>query len=134
MHTVTDKFASPAAFEPWNAEIEPIPLHQAPLDGSWWPDSDGLGARLSALIPVLDHVRGPVTWLMLNTGAWTNRPHEIVVDDRTIAVRYRSGVPESMMKVYCADGGSFTIRMAPAGPAPEAAWDGEFWQSAVTRP
>lgn len=98
--------------------LEPVHDHHVLLDGSWWPDSGDLGVELGALLPVLDRVRGPVTRLLLSAAGWTTRPHLVVLADRTVSVGYLAGQPPSMMTVLCADGGTFLMRVAPAGPPP----------------
>lgn len=98
-----------------------MPSEHLLYDGSWWPDSSGLDGELRLLMPVLDHVRGPVRRLVLSAEAGTGRSHRIVMDARTVTVDYQVGRAPGMMTVICADGGTFTIRVAPRGPAPAAA-------------
>jgi hypothetical protein len=100
--------------------FEPTRFHHTLLDGSWWPSSTELGAELRMLVPVLDHVRGPVTRLLLSAAGWTTRPHQITADGHTVSVGYLAGQSPTMMTVMCADGGTFTMRVAPPGPAPDA--------------
>jgi hypothetical protein len=100
--------------------FDPVGFHHTLLDGSWWPDSADLGAELRVLVPALDHVRGPVTRLLLSAAGWTARPHQVVASGRTVSVGYLAGQPASMLTVFCADGGSFLLRVAPPGPAPTA--------------
>jgi hypothetical protein len=87
------------------------------MDGSWWPNSSDLGAELPVLLPVLDHVRGPVKRLLLGVGNWTARPHLIITDGRTVSVGYAAGQSPTLIRVFCADGGTFTMGVAPPGPA-----------------
>lgn len=100
--------------------LKPVRDHHLLLDGSWWPDSGDLGGQLRALLPVLDQVRGPVTRLLLSAAGWKTRPHDVVLADRTVSVGYLADQPPSMMTVLCADGGTFMMRVAPSGPAPDA--------------
>ncbi|MEU4419922.1 DUF5994 family protein [Actinoplanes sp. NPDC024001] len=103
------------------ARLEPTQSEHLLCDGSWWPDSSDLDEELRLLVPILDHVRGPVKRLVLSAEAWTDRSRHIVMDARTVTVDYRAGWSPWMMTVICADGGTFTIRVAPRGPAPGAA-------------
>jgi Family of unknown function (DUF5994) len=115
--------------------FEPVGFHHTLLDGSWWPDSADLDAELCVLVSVLDHVRGPVTRLLLSAAGWTSRPHQVVAGGRTVSVGYLAGQPSSLLTVLCADGGSFLLRVAPPGPAPSAPdqlvadWDVDGWES-----
>jgi uncharacterized protein DUF5994 len=114
----------------------PVRLRDAVLDGSWRPDSADLRVELPVLIPVLDHVRGLVTRLLLSAAGWTARPHHILAAGREVSVGYLSGQSPSTLTVLCADGGVFALRVAPPGsPADvphltateprEYAWEGE---------
>jgi hypothetical protein len=91
---------------------------ESPLDGTWRPGSTDLGTELSALVPVLDRLRGPVTRLLLGVAGWSARPHQIVTAGRTVSVGYLAGQSPSMMTVLCADGGTFTMSVTPPGTAP----------------
>jgi hypothetical protein len=125
---------SPASSRPPRVQLELIRFPDPLLDGSWWPNSTDLGVELPLLLPVLDHVRGPVTRLLLSVGNWTARPHWIVTDGRTVSIGYAAGQSPKMIKVFCVDGGTFTTRVAPPGPAPGASdpWetrrDEEVWE------
>jgi len=105
------------------------------LDGNRWPNSTDLGKELRVLLPALDHIRGPVTRLLLGVGNWTARPHQIVTDGRTVSIGYAAGQSSTMIKIFCADGGTFTMRVAPLDPAPvapdppEAGWDEDVWEA-----
>jgi hypothetical protein len=112
---------SPAPCDLPRVRLEPVALHHTLLDGSWWPDSTDLGAELRGLVPVLDHVRGPVTRLLLSVAGWATRPHQIVVGGRTVTVGYLSDQPPSMMTVICADGGTFSMRVFPPARLPDRA-------------
>lgn len=90
------------------------------LDGSWWPSPDDLGATLRALLPVLDQVRGPVARLLLGAAGWTTRPHQVVLADRTVGLENLAVQPPSMIIVRCVNGGTFSMHVAPSGPAPGA--------------
>lgn len=118
MPSLTHQPESPASLGPPRVRLEPVHFHHTLLDGSWWPGSADLGAELAVLVPALDHVRGPVRRLLLSAVGWSVRPHQIIVADRTVSVGYLADQPPSMMTVLCADGGSFTMRVAPFGPAP----------------
>jgi hypothetical protein len=126
---------SPARCEPPRVRLEPTRFHRNLLDGSWWPSSTDLAAQLGALLPVLDHVRGPVTRLLLSAGGWATRPHQITTEGRTVGVGYLAGQSPSMMTVCCADGGMFAMRVAPPGSAPDApdrpetGWDQDVWEA-----
>jgi hypothetical protein len=116
---------SSTSSEPPRVRLEPIRFADPMLDGSWWPNSTDLGVELRALLPFLDHVRGPVTRLLLGVGTWAARPHRVITDGRTVSVGYAAGQSSSMIRVFCADGGTFTMRVAPPGPAPGALDPGE---------
>jgi Family of unknown function (DUF5994) len=101
---------SPASSEAPRVPPEPL------LDGSWWPRSTDLGLELGVLVPALDHVQGPVKRLLLGVGNWAVRPHQVVTDGRTVSVGYAAGQSSTMIRVFCADGGTFTMRVEqPAG-------------------
>jgi hypothetical protein len=76
-----------------------------------------------------------VTRLLLSAAGWTTRPHQVIAAGRTVSVGYLAGQPSSMLTVFCADGGSFLLRVAPPGPAPSAPdqlvadWDVDGWES-----
>jgi Family of unknown function (DUF5994) len=107
----------PAACQSPRGRSEPNGLRHTTLDAGWRPSSPDLDAELRVLVPILDHVRGPVTRLLLSVGGWSARPHEIIADGRTVTVGYLAGQSPSMMTVLCADGGTFTLRVAPPRPA-----------------
>jgi hypothetical protein len=115
--------------------LEPVRFHDTLLDGSWWPGSADLGVELRALVPALDHIRGPVTRLLLSVANWTSRPSQIIAAGRTVSVGYLAGQSPSMMTVLCADGGTFTMHVAPPGPAPsvpdepDRRWDEDAWEA-----
>lgn len=132
MASTTPQPGSPASFGPPRVRFEPIRFQHTILDGSWWPRPAEVGAQLRALVPVLDHVRGPVTRLLLSAAGWATRPHQIVTDGRTVSVGYLAGQSPSMMTVLCADGGMFAMRVVPPGPAtdaPETGWDQDVWET-----
>jgi Family of unknown function (DUF5994) len=104
--------------DPPRVWLEPVSDHHMLLDGSWWPNSDDLGAELRALLPVLDRARGPVARVLLSAAGWTTRPHHVVLADRTVSIGYLADQPPSMMIVRWADGGTFIMRVGPSGPAP----------------
>jgi hypothetical protein len=109
-----------SAFDPPPTPRERDGSRHPLLDVGWWPSSTDLAAELSALVPLLDQIRGPVNRLLLGVGDWTSRPHQIVTDGRTVTVGYLAGQPSWMMTVLCADGGTFTMRVTPPGLAPGA--------------
>jgi hypothetical protein len=134
MRTPAQLSESPGPAEPPGARLAFMPPD--PLtDGIWWPNSPDLASELRLLMPALDHVRGPVTQLLLAIGNWTTRPHRIVMGGRTVTVGYTTHRPTTVITVICADGGTFTVRMAPLGPAPsspnppEAWWDEAVWEA-----
>jgi hypothetical protein len=127
---------SPISSEPPRVRLEPIRFPDPLLDASGWPHSSDLRVELRVLLPALDHVRGPVTRLLLGVGNWTARPGRVTTDGRTVSIGYSAGQSATMIKVFCADGGAFTIHLAPPGPAPrvphppddqraEEAWEAE---------
>jgi uncharacterized protein DUF5994 len=101
--------------------LDPVWFHDALLDGSWWPESADPSAELTAMLPILQEARGPVSRVLLSAAGWSARPHQIVADGRTITVGYCSDLSPSLMIVRCADGSSFSLRVAPvAFPAQRA--------------
>lgn len=123
---------SPVSSEPLPARLDPSLCIDPLLDGCWWPKSTDLGVELCTLLPVLSHVRGPVTRLLLGVGNWTARPHRITTGGRTVSIGYAAGQPSALIKVFCVDGGTFAMRVAPPGPAPdppEAEWDKDVWET-----
>jgi hypothetical protein len=111
---------SPASVPPARVRLEPVPFHHTLLDGSWSPNSTDLHAELRALVPVLEHARGPVKRLLLSAAGWAARPHQIITAGRPVSVGYLAGQSPSMMTVLCADGRCLTMRVDPPGPAPGA--------------
>jgi hypothetical protein len=113
---------------------EPVRIPRPLLNGSWWPLSTDLGVELAVLLPALDHVRGPVKRLLLGVGGWKARPSRINADDRTVSVGYAAGQSPAMIKVFCVDGGSFTMRVTLPGSAsgvperPDDGLDEEIWE------
>ncbi|MFI1991089.1 DUF5994 family protein [Actinoplanes sp. NPDC020271] len=113
---------------------EPVRSDRTAFDGSWWPDSNDLDIELGVVLPLLDHVRGPVRRLVLRAGDWPAEPDRIVTDLRTVGVDYLIGQPRWTMTVVCVDGGTFTMRVVPPGPnvaAPdgaEARRDADVWE------
>ncbi|MEV0902742.1 DUF5994 family protein [Actinoplanes sp. NPDC049802] len=110
-------------------------LDHSSYDGSWWPESIDLDSELPVLLPMLDHVRGPVRRLVLSARDWTAGPARIVTDLRTVDVDYSPGQSPWTMTVVCADGGTFTMRVVPPGPGPAgsdgsaAGLDSDAWES-----
>ncbi|BBH65290.1 hypothetical protein ACTI_19750 [Actinoplanes sp. OR16] len=96
---------------------------RASFDGTWWPQSLDLDVELRALLPMLDHVRGPVRRLVLSAEGWANGPDRVVVDGGTVDVDYPADRGPWTMTVVCVDGGTFTMRVVPPGPS-RAAPDG----------
>lgn len=135
MSSLTHPPDSPASLEPPRVRLEPVPFHHTLLDGSWWPGSADLGKELAVLVPVLDQVRGPVRRLLMGAVGWAARPHHIIAAGHTVSVGYLADQPRSVMTVLCADGGSFTMRVAPPGPAPalpdahEIGRDEDTWEA-----
>jgi hypothetical protein len=118
MASLLDKPGSSAPLGAPRVRLQPVRFHDTLLDGSWWPASPDLAAELPALVPILDHVRGPVTRLLLSAVSWTTRPHHVVADGREVSVGYFAAQSPSLMTVLCADGGTFVLRVTPPGPAP----------------
>jgi hypothetical protein len=73
--------------------------------------------ELRVLLSALDQVQGPVTRLLLGVGNWTARPGRVTTGGRTVSIGYSAGQSSTMIRVFCADGGAFTIHLAPPGPA-----------------
>ncbi len=125
------EFLSPA--ERLRAQ-EPLRSDHAAFDGSWWPDSGDLDIELGVLLPLLDHVRGPVRRLVMSAGDWPAGPDRIVTDLRTVHVDYLTGQSRWTMTVVCVDGGTFTMRVVPPGPSSaasdgsEAGRDADVWE------
>jgi Family of unknown function (DUF5994) len=109
--------------------LTPVRFHHTLLDGSWWPSSADLGPELADLVPVLDHVRGPVRRLLLSAEGWTARPHQVTAGGHTVSVGYLADQSPSIMTVLCADGGIFTMRVAPPKPAPSLPDAPEIWRN-----
>ncbi|MEV4643050.1 DUF5994 family protein [Actinoplanes sp. NPDC049548] len=107
---------SPASTGRTLVRLEPARLHYTLLDGTWWPSVTDLNAELRVLVPVLEQVRGPVTRLLLGAANWATRPHHLFTAGRVVTVGYLAGRSPAMMTVICADGGTFTLRVAPPGP------------------
>ncbi len=112
MTSLLDNLASPARPEPPQVRLEPVRFHDTVFDGTWSPRSADLRVELPALVPALDHFRGPVTRLLLSAAGWDVRPHHIVAAGRTVSVGYLAGQSPTMMSVLCADGAMFTLRVA----------------------
>ena len=97
--------------------LEPVRFQHLLLDGYWWPSTNDLEVELCVLVPVLDQVRGPVAKVLVSPAGWIARPHDFVAAGRTVAVGYLAGQSPQLMTVLCTDGGTFTLRVAPPGPA-----------------
>jgi hypothetical protein len=95
-------------------------LDHTSFDGSWWPDSPDLDSELPVLLPMLDHVRGPVRQLVLSARNWAAGPDRVVTDLRTVDVDYSPSQSPWTMTVVCVDGGTFTMRVVPPGPSSTA--------------
>ena len=111
----TPRPKSPVSFEPPRVQLEPVRFHNVLLDGCWWPKTTDLDEELRALVPVLDHVRGPVARLLLSVTNWTARPHQVTAAGHTVSIGYMAGQSPSIMTVLCADGGTFTMCVSPPG-------------------
>src|SRR3954452_18044042 len=126
---------SPVSSEPPRIRLDPIRFPDPLLGGSSWPQSSDLRVELPVLLPALDHVRGPVTRLLLCEGNWTARPGRVTTDGRTVSIGYSAGQASTMIKVFCADGSAFTIHLAPPGPTtrvpdpPDSQRDEELWEA-----
>jgi hypothetical protein len=59
------------------------------------------------------------------------RPHHLVAAGRVITVRYLAGQSPAMVTVVCADGGAFTLRVAPPGvpDRPETRRGEQVWET-----
>jgi hypothetical protein len=97
-------------------QLQPTRFHHTLLDGNWWPHSADLGTELRALVPVLDHARGPVKRLLLSPAGWTTRPSQVIADGHTVSVGYQSGQSPSILTVLCGDGSMVTMRVGEPGP------------------
>jgi len=110
-------------------------LDHSSYDGSWWPDSPDLDGELPVLLPMLDHVRGPVRRLVLSARDWAAGPDRVVMDLRTVEVDYSPGQSPWTMTVVCVDGSTFAMRVIPPGPGPaasdgsEAGLDADVWET-----
>ncbi|BEL01855.1 hypothetical protein Q0Z83_000460 [Actinoplanes sichuanensis] len=106
-------------------------LDHTSFDGSWWPDSPDLDSELPVLLPMLDHVRGPVRQLVLSARDWAVGPDRVVLGLRTVAVDYSPGQSPWTMTVVCVDGGTFTMRVIPPAPSPSTSdgSDAEAWET-----
>ncbi|MEU8821603.1 DUF5994 family protein [Actinoplanes sp. NPDC048796] len=109
-----------ASLEPLGPRAAPAPSRPPLHDGGWWPRSADLRTELRTLVPILDHVRGRVTRLLLSAGGWATRPSRISTDGRTVTVGYQADRSPFLMTVLCADGGTFTLRVVPPGAVPAA--------------
>ncbi|MEV4402846.1 DUF5994 family protein [Actinoplanes sp. NPDC049598] len=135
MASVVHHVESPATPEPPWVRLEPVRFRNALLDGCWWPSTNDLESELRVLVPILDQVRGRIAKVLVSAVGWTARPHTIVAAGRTVAVAYLAGQSPVIMTVLCADGGTFTLRVAPPGPAPDLSkgtacgWDEDAWRT-----
>jgi uncharacterized protein DUF5994 len=118
MAALTNHPKAVAFSEQLGVQLEPISVDHLLCDGGWWPSSTNPGPDLNVLVPVLDHVRGRVTRVLLSAGGWTVRPHQIITNGRTVSIGYLAAQSPSIMTVLCADGGTFTMRVTPPGPVP----------------
>jgi hypothetical protein len=100
--------------------LEPVRFQRELLAGCWWPGTNDLELELGVLVPVLDRARGPVAKLLLSPAYWTRRPHDVVAAGRTITVVYLAAQSPALMTVVCADGASFTMRIADTRPVSDA--------------
>ncbi|MFI7602424.1 DUF5994 family protein [Actinoplanes sp. NPDC049681] len=118
MASLITQSAPPAPTGRPRARLASVRLHYTLLDGTWRPSATDLSAELRVLVPVLEQVRGPVTRLLLGAANWAIRPHHLFTAGRVITVGYVAGRSPAMITVICADGGTFTLRVAPPGPPP----------------
>jgi hypothetical protein len=105
--------------------LEPTRYHQMTLDGCWWPRSATPDAELSGLVPALGGVHGPVVRLLLSAAGWSRRPHQITVADREVSLGYFADRSPTMLTAVCADGGTVTLLVVPAGSRRFGARNGE---------
>jgi hypothetical protein len=101
--------ASPAP----QVRLEPSWLDRTRIEGSWWPSSGDPGVEVRTLVPVLEHVRGPVKRLLLGVAGWTARPPRVEAAGHSVSIGYMAGQSPTVMKVLCADGGTFIMRVTP---------------------
>ncbi|MET3421744.1 hypothetical protein BJ973_000956 [Actinoplanes tereljensis] len=95
--------------------LEPVWLHHTLLDGTWWPESADPSLELPVMLSILQDAHGPVTRLLLSAAGWSARPHQVVMGGRPVSIGYCSDQSPSMMRVFCADGRTFILRVAPSG-------------------
>jgi len=92
---------SPSAPSTPRLRMEPTGSRRGPLDGGWWPRSTDPVAELPGLVLAIDHLRGPVRWLVLSAAGWDSHPRRLGVAGRVLRLGYFTSQPTTLLTAIC---------------------------------
>jgi hypothetical protein len=84
--------------------MEPTGSRRTLLDGGWWPRSTDPAAEIPGLVLAIDHLRGPVSRLVLAADGWASHPRRLRVAGRVVKLGYFASQPTSLLTVLCSNG------------------------------
>jgi hypothetical protein len=101
--------------------MEPTGSPRTLLDGGWWPRSTDPVAELPGLVLAIDHLRGPVTRLVLSADGWDTHPRRLGVAGRVLHLGYFASQPVSLLTALCANGSRVDLLVVPPNTAEDGA-------------
>lgn len=102
--------------------LNPIPHHDAVLDGGWWPRSGDPVAELPGLVLAIDERRGPVHLIGLGVIGWSHRPVLLAVAGRVIHLSWSLETPPDLLVAVGDNGARTRLLVVPPGVAAFTAW------------
>jgi hypothetical protein len=108
--------SGPSVKSPPRLRLEQTSARTSLLDGGWWPQSSDAGVELPALIATLDHFRGPISHVLLNTTQWSlPHPRQIAAAGRTVRLGWYTSQPAGLLTLICDfDRGRIDLLVVPA--------------------
>jgi hypothetical protein len=90
-------------------------MHNATLNGGWWPRSWEPAAELPGLVAALTEHYGPIRRLILNSRVWRSGLGPTAVDSGLVPVRWFSTAEPSLLVVITEPGEQINLLVVPPG-------------------